>query len=254
MDRIFVSSTFKDMHAERDLVQKIVEPELRKAARLHFSNLDMIDLRWGVDTSDKSVADANIHILNTCIREVKNCNPYMLIFLGERYGTLIRSEVINSEVGCEYQDLFADDEYSLTAVEIEVGLLRENYGNIRDCVICMRNPVSTQMTSEADRNLYCEQLDKNKRYLQKLKERIFDLDCDCRNIITYDAVWDEQDHILTNLNVNGEPLQDVIIKRFISILKKAGKSRKNCQFMKRLSLMDEEFMMISGNDFGEDRN
>jgi len=46
--RIFISSTFRDMHAERDHLVKVVFPELRdwwEKRQLHFID---IDLRWGI--------------------------------------------------------------------------------------------------------------------------------------------------------------------------------------------------------------
>ena len=52
MKNIFVSSTFRDMQAERDLIQKEVLPQLRSKARKYGENINMIDLRWGVDTSN----------------------------------------------------------------------------------------------------------------------------------------------------------------------------------------------------------
>jgi hypothetical protein len=46
--RVFISSTFRDMHGERDLLTRFVFPELRAVARQHFINVFEVDLRWGV--------------------------------------------------------------------------------------------------------------------------------------------------------------------------------------------------------------
>ena len=236
MDKIFVSSTFADMHTERDLVQKSIGPELRKSARFNFSNIEMVDLRWGVDTSGMSLIDASTHILNTCLNEVKNCNPYMLIFLGERYGTPVKKEVLSNSMGdADLIDL-VEDEYSITAVEIEAGLLKENYGSIKDCVICIRNPVSPQISSEDDKKNYYEQSEKYIRKLEQLKQKLLKLDCDSQNIIYYDAVWDESCHRLTNLNVNGEPLQDIIIRMFTAILQKSWEKNRNLTVYEKAQL------------------
>jgi nephrocystin-3 len=48
--RIFISSTFRDMHAERDYLVRVVFPELQERCaewRLHLVDAD---LRWGVTT------------------------------------------------------------------------------------------------------------------------------------------------------------------------------------------------------------
>ena len=46
--RVFISSTFRDMHGERDLLTRFVFPELRALGRQHFINVFEVDLRWGV--------------------------------------------------------------------------------------------------------------------------------------------------------------------------------------------------------------
>ena len=46
--RVFISSTFRDMHAERDYLVKRVFPALRERLEKYRIYLDDIDLRWGV--------------------------------------------------------------------------------------------------------------------------------------------------------------------------------------------------------------
>jgi hypothetical protein len=46
--RVFISSTFRDMHAERDHLVKVVFPELRERLLPHRIELIDIDLRWGI--------------------------------------------------------------------------------------------------------------------------------------------------------------------------------------------------------------
>ena len=45
---MFISSTFRDMHGERDLLTRFVLPELRARAHQHCINVYEVDLRWGV--------------------------------------------------------------------------------------------------------------------------------------------------------------------------------------------------------------
>jgi len=52
MCRVFISSTFLDMHAERDLLTRFVFPELRARAERLFVNIQDVDLRWGVSQDD----------------------------------------------------------------------------------------------------------------------------------------------------------------------------------------------------------
>ena len=46
--RIFVSSTFSDLKAERNALQEKVFPRLRELCQAHGARFQVIDLRWGV--------------------------------------------------------------------------------------------------------------------------------------------------------------------------------------------------------------
>jgi hypothetical protein len=45
--RIFVTSTFSDLKAERDALQQYVFPRLRELCLRHGTRFQAIDLRWG---------------------------------------------------------------------------------------------------------------------------------------------------------------------------------------------------------------
>lgn len=84
---IFVSSTFDDMHAERDHLQQYVFPELAERLREHRIHLEVIDLRWGVDTSslrDRKAKEALV--LKVCLAEIDRCRPLFIALVGDRYG------------------------------------------------------------------------------------------------------------------------------------------------------------------------
>lgn len=50
--RLFISSTFRGMYAERDHLVRFVFPELKEKCRKHRVNLIDVDLRWGVTEAD----------------------------------------------------------------------------------------------------------------------------------------------------------------------------------------------------------
>ncbi len=47
---LFITSTFQDLHAERDHLRNVVFPELEERLKARFHHLEPIDLRWGVQT------------------------------------------------------------------------------------------------------------------------------------------------------------------------------------------------------------
>ncbi|OCU01586.1 telomerase protein component 1 [Xenopus laevis] len=79
--RIFISSTFRDMHSERNLIIGQVIPELRSRAAGHYLSVEEVDLRWGI-TEEETRKDRQLHL---CLSEV--CKSQIFIgILGERYG------------------------------------------------------------------------------------------------------------------------------------------------------------------------
>jgi hypothetical protein len=80
--RVFVSSTFKDMQAERDELVKRVFPALRELCDARGVAWAEVDLRWGI--TDEQVAEGRV--LPICLEEIRNCRPYFIGLLGERYG------------------------------------------------------------------------------------------------------------------------------------------------------------------------
>jgi len=85
--RVFVSSTFEDLKAERDALQRHVFPRLRRLCEANNARFQAIDLRWGV--RDEAALDQQT--LEICLREIERCQqtgikPNFIVLLGERYG------------------------------------------------------------------------------------------------------------------------------------------------------------------------
>lgn len=80
--RVFVSSTFRDMGAERDELVKWTFPALRRLCESRGVTWGEVDLRWGVTDEQK----AEGQVLPICLAEIRGCRPYFLGLMGERYG------------------------------------------------------------------------------------------------------------------------------------------------------------------------
>eukprot|EP01114_Cavostelium_apophysatum_P022723 TRINITY_DN831_c0_g1_i3.p1 TRINITY_DN831_c0_g1~~TRINITY_DN831_c0_g1_i3.p1 ORF type:complete len:1975 (+),score=566.67 TRINITY_DN831_c0_g1_i3:1485-7409(+) len=80
--RVFISSTFLDMHAERDVLTRYVFPELRERCKTINVHLFEVDLRWGV-TEEETKLNRNIQI---CLDEIDRCRPFFVGLMGNRYG------------------------------------------------------------------------------------------------------------------------------------------------------------------------
>ncbi len=146
--RIFVSSTFLDMHAERELLVREVFPNLRRICAQRRVFLREVDLRWGV-TSEEDVFDR-------CRREIE-ASDIVLCLLGERYGW----------VGLN------DAGESITSREIDLSLsLASLKGSGPACFFYFRDPELTASVPQEWQSEYLEQDPWRREQQAALKTRI----------------------------------------------------------------------------------
>lgn len=80
--RFFISSTFSDMHKERDyLVHTLFQNFRKKTAERNVSLVD-VDLRWGIKESESK----DQKVIDICLDEIERSHPFFIGLLGERYG------------------------------------------------------------------------------------------------------------------------------------------------------------------------
>ncbi|HEX2979159.1 MAG TPA: DUF4062 domain-containing protein [Anaerolineaceae bacterium] len=128
---VFISSTFNDMHAERDYLVKQVFPELREWCDRRRLRLMDIDLRWGVTEQD---ALHNKNVVKVCLDRINDCRPFFLCFLGQRRGWVPGEADISAATLDEYPALkqYVGDA-SVTEMEILHALVNPLHrGKIRD--------------------------------------------------------------------------------------------------------------------------
>jgi len=131
--RFFISSTFRDMKEEREVLMKRVFPRLRKLCDKRGVTWGSVDLRWGI--TDEQQAEGKV--LPICLKEALECLPFFIGILGERYGWIppeIPAELIEQEPwlaeckGC-----------SVTELEIRHGVLN-NPGKAEHAYFYFRDP------------------------------------------------------------------------------------------------------------------
>ncbi len=122
---IFISSTFTDMMAERDALRDFVFPELAERLRARQIHLEPIDLRWGVETTDrKEQEEKELVVLKVCLDEIDRCKPFLIGLIGDRYGWVPpagRMKAAENEKGFTS----TIENKSITALEIEYGVLAD---------------------------------------------------------------------------------------------------------------------------------
>ena len=119
--RIFISSTFRDMVRERNLLVKEVFPVIRRKCAERFATFTEVDLRWGIG---KDQADEG-KTLPLLLAEIERSRPFFLCLLGERYGWVpdeIPQAVIAREPWLAY---YQGKRTSITELEILHGVLKD---------------------------------------------------------------------------------------------------------------------------------
>ena len=167
---VFVSSTFRDMQAERDHLHRFVFPELQERLRERRLYLEPVDLRWGVDTfAVEAEEDKERLVLSVCFDEIDRSWPFVLVLLGGRYGwvpPLSRAEAIAQETGLQVPVVGK----SVTALEIEHGVL--GHADRRAFVYC-RDLADVDMDEETHAT-FRESDPANGARLDDLKRRLWE--------------------------------------------------------------------------------
>ena len=116
--RVFISSTFRDMQEERDVLVKRIFPQLRKLCESRAVTWTEVDLRWGITAAESDEG----RVLPLCLAEIERCRPYFIGLLGERYGWV--PESIPADLLESQPWLKEHLHHSVTELEITHGVLK----------------------------------------------------------------------------------------------------------------------------------
>ena len=207
---VFISSTFKDMQAERTYLQHVVFPRLEEELRKGRILLEPIDLRQGVETADiASEADREQLVLKVVLEEVNRSHPFLIVLLGDRYGWVPPEErmaAATQEMG--FQTDIRDK--SVTALEIEFGILQRSPEQRRRSFFYFREPLPyDQMPPEKAAlfsDLYSPDALTRDRHgrLAALKQLLTDDPELASRVHHYHADWDTSKCEVTGLEAWGE--------------------------------------------------
>jgi nephrocystin-3 len=165
--RVFISSTFRDMQVERDMLIKRTFPELRKRCRERGIEFTEVDLRWGVTEEQAERGE----VLPICLKEIENSHPFFICLLGERYGWVPSPGTIPASL-LESQPWLADhSDKSVTEMEIIHGVLANPEMNNR-AFFYFRNPGYLDSLTINDQGDFRDSDPDRIKQLTKLKEKI----------------------------------------------------------------------------------
>ena len=192
MINYFISSTFSDMHMERDTIALRIIPQIKAELYKRGEDIAVTDLRWGISTEDNTEI-AKQKIMSVCLKAIDGCKPCLIVLLGDRYGTTPDSDSAKALLNGEYRDEFRNEDLnrcSITEIEVTHAIHMFKHMDSKPAVIiCMRETLKGVITDEADRKRYFCGTDEEEQALLRLKEKLreqFPNDC-----ITYSVKWDQ---------------------------------------------------------------
>ena len=122
---VFVSSTFSDMHRERDLLHQIVGLINRDISDQGYQVV-LRDLRYGIDTANIEVEkEVEKKVLAKCFEAINQCQIFVLL-MGGRYGSVFEDMSI-PQLYLPDQELAG---MSVTHLEVEYGMRKIKPNNI----------------------------------------------------------------------------------------------------------------------------
>lgn len=166
--RVFVSSTFKDMKAERNELVLRVFPKLRRLCESRAVTWSEIDLRWGI--TDEEAAEGRV--LPICLEEIRRCRPYFIGLLGDRYGSIntdYREDLLQREPWLREH---IGQGKSITELEILHGVLNDPQPHNRAFFYFRRPSHADRLAPEIDRSDFVSADAEERRKLNALKQRI----------------------------------------------------------------------------------
>lgn len=169
--RIFISSTFQDMQAERDYLMTKIFPRLRLLAQKRDVSLVEVDLRWGITKEEEGQSGK---VVFTCLNEIEQSHPFFLGILGNRYGWCpTEDDLLKNEEFRQRYGWIADDirhRLSITEIEMQYGVLRNK--TPLHAFFFLKRPATGNKPKGFFGRLLGSQQSEEERKLERLKKEI----------------------------------------------------------------------------------
>ncbi|XP_073234620.1 TPR repeat-containing protein DDB_G0287407-like isoform X1 [Porites lutea] len=196
--RLFVSSTFRDFHAEREVLVKEVFPDLRLWCEQRKLHLVECDLRWGVpkDSTTEETIKICLGELDRCYED--NVVPYFLNLNCARAGWIPTFGDLTYNLAVQYGWVYG---LSLTEMEIVHGAFRQCNPN---ALFLIRDSEFTETLPEEIKDAFVDGNDLCTEKMKKLKEALkehfpgenlvhYKVDCEPSSVQKSAALGDERE-------------------------------------------------------------
>ena len=239
---IFVSSTFRDMHVERDAIHNIVSPRVNEFARKHGGFVNFIDLRWGIDTSSKKEQEDKV--LKVCLTEIDRCRPYFIGIIGDYYGSMPGPEKIKKVTKKHGIEGLCNHDISITDLEIDYGVL-SGTKSFEASLFYFRNPLDYDSMTNEIRNKYNDnKSEKIKSLRKRIEENAYKHPK--VKVSRYKATWDMEKQTISNVNDLADKMISDVIDR-LSEEWNIGRSETTDLSWQEQSIVSDKHIIMSKN-------
>ena len=214
MIKYFISSTFRDMQPERDVINRNVLYRLRSVLEMAGEDLMFTDLRWGINTEDLDDQEGMEKILSVCMQEIDVSYPHFLILLGDRYGSVPDEAVLGRFLENAGGRSFAGEKTagrSVTELEIMHALGHQKHAGTPDVTVCIREIASPELLPLQMRDTLLAGSPEEKEKTEELKAKLTRLFPD--RILRYQVAWDPHEQALTGMEEFADRLYQVLLDR-----------------------------------------
>ena len=164
------------MDFERDVIKFRVIPALNRRFRDRRVELQAIDLRLGVNTSDMTEEESERKVLSVCTSCIDSARPFFIGLIGRRYGwvpPVERWQEFMAGLSDEEKEMLKDTAgCSVTEMEIVYGALSQGSFDSSHVLFYLRDDASYDGIPEALKPTFCDADPENLRKLGALKERV----------------------------------------------------------------------------------
>ncbi len=152
------------MHMERDCLE-YVQQDLNAQFLEFGEKIEFVDLRWGICTEELDEEEKNRVVLDGCFSAIDK-SEYLLVFLGNRYGTLKSYDEVLGYLGKTKTDvLFKDDAEGKSITELEVVYAQLIKGfDSNNTLVCIRDEQIIEEKSQS----FINRFNNNKAFEQSI--------------------------------------------------------------------------------------
>lgn len=173
---IFISSTFKDMDFERDVIKFEIIPDLNRRFRTRGVEIQAIDLRLGVNTEGLDEASSAGKVLDVCAKGIDSARPFFIGLVGSRYGWIPPferwKEFLRSLPPADREMMQESFGASVTELEMIYGALNEKSLADGHILFYLRDESSYEGIPEDRLSVYVDKDDELKKRLEELRKKI----------------------------------------------------------------------------------